>query len=40
MIPGGVPSTPLWLRAPIQLFFMALAWWSIQTWEDAPKKET
>ena len=30
-IPGGLPSTPLLLRAPIQLLFLALTWWSTQT---------
>ncbi|HTX76237.1 MAG TPA: DoxX family protein [Terracidiphilus sp.] len=24
----GKPVTPLWLRAPMQLFFIALLWWS------------
>lgn len=31
VIAGGVPSTPLWLRAPIQLLFIVLTWWSTQT---------
>lgn len=25
---GGKPVTPLWLRTPMQLFFIALLWWS------------
>jgi uncharacterized membrane protein len=25
---GGRPATPLWLRAPMQVLFIALAWWS------------
>ena len=37
--PGGVPITPLWLRAPVQLLFMALAWWSTQAPEDVPERE-
>jgi uncharacterized membrane protein len=24
----GKPPTPLWLRAPMQIFFIALLWWS------------
>lgn len=24
----GKPPTPLWLRAPMQIFFVALLWWS------------
>jgi uncharacterized membrane protein len=24
----GKPSTPLWLRAPMQILFIALLWWS------------
>jgi uncharacterized membrane protein len=24
----GKPPTPLWLRAPMQVFFIALLWWS------------
>jgi uncharacterized membrane protein len=24
----GKPPTPLWLRAPMQVFFVALLWWS------------
>lgn len=24
----GKPATPLWLRAPMQVFFIALLWWS------------
>src|SRR5712691_11646054 len=24
----GKPATPLWLRAPMQLLFILLAWWS------------
>ena len=24
----GKPPTPLWLRAPMQLLFIALLWWS------------
>ena len=24
----GQPPTPLWLRAPMQVFFIALLWWS------------
>jgi uncharacterized membrane protein len=27
---GGRAATPLWLRAPMQLLFIALTWWSIQ----------
>jgi uncharacterized membrane protein len=26
--PRGKPPMPLWLRAPIQVFFIALLWWS------------
>jgi uncharacterized membrane protein len=26
----GRPATPLWLRAPMQLLFIALTWWSSQ----------
>lgn len=33
-IPGDVPVTPLWLRAPIQFLFIALTWWSTQTPES------
>jgi len=25
---GGEPPTPLWLRTPMQLFFIALVWWT------------
>ena len=25
---GGKPPTPLWLRAPMQVLFIALLWWS------------
>ncbi len=25
---GGQPATPVWIRLPIQLMFIALAWWS------------
>jgi uncharacterized membrane protein len=28
---GTRPATPLWLRAPMQLLFIWLAWWSTQT---------
>lgn len=38
-IPGGVPSTPLWLRAPIQLLLIALTWWSTQTVERLHAKQ-
>ena len=24
----GAPPTPLWLRTPIQLFFIAMVWWT------------
>jgi hypothetical protein len=24
----GKPPTPLWLRAPMQILFIALLWWS------------
>jgi uncharacterized membrane protein len=24
---AGRPATPLWLRLPLQLVFIALAWW-------------
>jgi len=24
----GKPATPLWLRAPMQILFIALLWWS------------
>jgi uncharacterized membrane protein len=27
---GGRAVTPLWLRAPMQLLFIGLTWWSIQ----------
>ena len=27
---GGRAATPLWLRVPMQLLFIALTWWSIQ----------
>ncbi len=27
---GGRPATPLWLRIPMQLLFIALAWWVTQ----------
>lgn len=27
---GGQPATPVWIRVPIQLMFIALAWWSTQ----------
>ncbi len=27
---GGQPATPVWIRVPIQLLFIALAWWSTQ----------
>jgi uncharacterized membrane protein len=27
----GKPPTPLWLRFPMQLVFMALTWWSTQS---------
>lgn len=30
---GGRPATALWLRAPMQLFFMAVAWWTTQSRE-------
>jgi uncharacterized membrane protein len=26
----GRPATPLWLRLPMQILFIVLAWWSIQ----------
>lgn len=26
----GRPATPLWLRVPMQILFIALAWWSTQ----------
>lgn len=26
----GKPATPLWLRAPMQVLFIALLWWSTQ----------
>ena len=25
---GGKPATPLWLRAPMQILFIALLWWT------------
>jgi uncharacterized membrane protein len=25
---GGRPATPLWLRVPMQILFIGLAWWS------------
>lgn len=25
---GGKPVTPLWLRTPMQLFFLVILWWS------------
>ena len=25
---GGRPATQLWLRAPMQVFFVGLLWWS------------
>jgi uncharacterized membrane protein len=25
---GGAPATALWLRTPLQLFWMATLWWS------------
>jgi uncharacterized membrane protein len=25
---GGEPPTPLWLRAPMQLLFIAMVWWT------------
>ena len=28
---GGRPATALWLRAPMQLFFIAVAWWTTTT---------
>ncbi|MCW5978794.1 MAG: DoxX family protein [Bryobacteraceae bacterium] len=28
---GGSPPTPLWLRAPMQIGFIWLAWWSTRT---------
>ncbi len=28
MLLGGQPATPVWIRVPIQLLFIALAWWS------------
>jgi uncharacterized membrane protein len=27
----GKPATPLWLRIPMQIFFVALLWWSTRT---------
>ncbi len=27
---GGQPATPVWIRVPIQMVFIALAWWSTQ----------
>ncbi len=27
----GKPPTPVWLRAPMQVLFIALLWWSTQT---------
>jgi len=27
---GGQPATPVWIRVPIHLIFIALAWWSTQ----------
>ena len=27
---GGRPATPLWLRVPMQILFIGLAWWSAQ----------
>jgi uncharacterized membrane protein len=27
----GKPATPLWLRAPMQVFFIALLWWSTRS---------
>ena len=27
----GKPPTPLWLRAPMQIFFIALLWWSTRS---------
>jgi uncharacterized membrane protein len=27
----GKPSTPLWLRTPMQILFIGLLWWSTQT---------
>ncbi len=26
----GRPATPLWLRVPMQILFIVLAWWSTQ----------
>jgi len=27
----GKPPTPMWLRTPMQILFIALLWWSTQT---------
>ena len=31
---GGRPATALWLRIPMQIFFIAVAWWTTQTSEE------
>ena len=33
---GGEPPTPLWLRTPMQLLFIAMVWWTAV--KDRPKK--
>ena len=30
---GGRPVTALWIRAPMQLFFIAVAWWTTRSQE-------
>jgi uncharacterized membrane protein len=33
---GGQPATPMWLRAPMQVLFIAIAWWSTRTNRQPP----
>jgi uncharacterized membrane protein len=34
----GKPPTPLWLRAPMQILFVALLWWSTRPGEPASSR--